>query len=58
MEERMENNNRTELDQKKIKRLLKKIVIAEKTNLKTKQYSYGPMVNKIKKMIEEEVECY
>ncbi len=54
----MENNNSTELDQKKIKRLLKKIVIAEKTNLKTKQYSYGPMVNKIKKMIEEEVECY
>ena len=54
----MEINVSTEIDHRKISRLLKKIIIAEKTNLKTKQYSYGPMVNKIKKMIEEEVECY
>lgn len=54
----MKNDFSIEVDDKKISRLLKKIIIAEKTNLKTKQNSYGPMVNKIKKMIEEEVECY
>lgn len=54
----MQRNNSDELDHKVVKRLLKKIIIAEKNNLKTKQYSFGPMVNRIKKMIEEEVECY
>ena len=54
----METINSIQIDTKKVARLLRKILISEKRNLKTKQYSYGPMVSKLKKMIEEEVECY
>ena len=41
-----------------VKRLLAKIIVKEKTNIKTKQYNDGQMVAQIKKMIEEEVKCY
>ena len=54
----MEEINEIKTDQKIINRLLKKIIVLEKNNLKTKEYSYGPIVKKIKAMIEEEVECY
>ena len=59
----MENTNSTmvngiEIDYAKINRLLKKIIIKEKINLKTKQYNDREMVKIIKKMIEEEVQCY
>ena len=37
---------------------MKKIIILEKTNLKTKKYNDVEMVKKIKRIIEEEVECY
>ncbi len=40
------------------KRLLQKIILREKQNIKTKQYSGPAMVEKISKLIEEEVECY
>lgn len=39
-------------------RVLKKIIIMEKTNIKNKRYNDSEMVKKIKKLIEEEVECY
>jgi hypothetical protein len=54
----MEDNEEIIIDQKVVTRLLKKIILLEKKNLKTKEYGYGPIVKKIKKMIEEEVECY
>lgn len=47
-----------EIDQKKVNIMWKKIIQLEKKNLKTKQYNYNEMVKKIKKVIEEEVECY
>jgi|BioPla2DNA2_1021312.scaffolds.fasta_scaffold05205_5 hypothetical protein len=50
--------NGIEIDEKKARRLLQKLIIMEKTNIKTKQYNDAEMVKKIKKEIEEEVECY
>ncbi|MBS4029851.1 MAG: hypothetical protein KGZ63_00255 [Clostridiales bacterium] len=47
-----------QIDEKKAQRLLQKLIIMEKNNIKTKQYNDGEMVKKIKKAIEEEVECY
>ena len=41
-----------------VKRLLRKIIMLEKRNLKTKEYGYAQIVKKIMAMIEEEVECY
>lgn len=47
-----------EVDTEKANRLMSKLIIKEKTNIKTKQLNDGQMVAAIKKMIEEEVECY
>ena len=43
--------------QSKMEKLEQRILL-EKKNLKTKELGYAPIVKKIKKMIEEEVECY
>lgn len=45
------------LNQKAIERLKKKLIIAESKNLKTKDKTDTQMVNDIKKWIEEEVQC-
>jgi len=50
--------NGVEIDAEKADALLIKIIIMEKTNIKTKQYNDGEMVKMIKKLIEEEAECY
>lgn len=52
------NETHIQIDEKKAERLLKKIIIMEKQNLRTKQYNDGEMVKRIKKAIEEEVECF
>lgn len=57
----MENNeivNGIEVDVDKAHRLIKKVIVKEKRNLSTKEFGDAEMVKKIKKMIEEEVECY
>lgn len=57
----MENKitvNNIEIDTKKATLLMKKIIIEEKNNLKTKQFNDTEMVKNIKKLIEEEVPCY
>jgi hypothetical protein len=57
----MENKitvNNIEIDTKKATLLIKKIIIKEKNNLKTKQLTDTEMVKSIKKLIEEEVQCY
>lgn len=57
----MENNeivNGIEVDVDKAQRLIKKVIVKEKRNLSTKEFGDVEMVKKIKKMIEEEVECY
>ena len=50
--------NGVEIDAEKTNVLLKRIIIKEKTNIKTKQYNDGEMVKMIKKLIEEVAECY
>lgn len=47
-----------EIDHQKARRLLFKLILMEKENNKTKQYNNQDMVKKIKKAIEEEVNCY
>ena len=47
-----------DIDKDKIDILLKKIIIIEKNNNKSKKYNHIEMVKKIKNLIEEEVECY
>lgn len=46
------------VDEKAIERLKRKIIIAENTNLRTKNKTDAQMVKDIKKWIEEEVKCY
>ena len=50
--------NGIEIEVDKAQRLIKKVIVKEKRNLSTKEMSSAEMIKKIKKMIEEEVECY
>ena len=50
--------NGVEIDTRKAQIMLQKVIVKEKTNIKTKQFNDHEMVKKIKKMIEEEVQCY
>lgn len=50
--------NGVEIDAKKAQRMLQRIIVREKTNIKTKEFNDTNMAKKIKKMIEEEVQCY
>ena len=50
--------NGVEIDTSKAQFMLKKLIMREKINIKTKQHTDIQMVNQIKKMIEEEVKCY
>lgn len=50
--------NGIEVDTEKAQKLIKRIIVREKRNLSTKELGNMEMVKKIKKMIEEEVECY
>ncbi|NMO94924.1 hypothetical protein [Paenibacillus lemnae] len=54
----MNSTNEIEIDVKKAERLLRKLILMEKQNLRTKQFNDAEMVKKIKKAIEEEAECY
>lgn len=47
-----------EIDVKKARNLLLRILIAEKENIATKEKGDSQMINDIKKKIEEEVKCY
>ena len=47
-----------DIDSEKVQRMLAKLIMREKTNLQTREKTDAQMVQMIKKMIEEEVECY
>lgn len=49
--------NGIEIDDQSVRRLKRKIIIAENNNLRTKTKSEAQMVSDIKKWIEEEVAC-
>jgi len=53
-----QNINGIEIDTDKVQRMLAKLIMREKTNLQTREKSDAQMVQMIKKLIEEEVECY
>lgn len=54
----MEKQESVTTENEVVERLLRKIIILEKRNLKTKEHGYAQIVKKIMAMIEEEVECY
>ena len=54
----MEELKSIEVDEQKAEKLLRKIIMQEKKNIKTKEFSDHQMVKNIMKMIEEEVECF
>ena len=54
----MKEVNGIEIDEKKARRLARKIIVMEGSNLREKEKSDGDMVKAIMKMIEEEVKCY
>ena len=54
----MKEINGIEIDEIKAKRLLQKLIMIEKKNLMSKQFGDSEIVKKIKKMIEEEVQCF
>jgi len=46
------------VDEKKVNRLIRKIIIAELNNIKSEEKNDTQMAQEIRKMIEEEVKCY
>lgn len=54
----MNHDNEVKINTQKADTMLKKLIMREKINIKTKQYNDSEMVRMIKKMIEEEVQCY
>ena len=53
-----ENINGIDVDVEKAQKLIKRVIVKEKRNLSTKEFSNPEMIIRIKKMIEEDVECY
>ena len=53
-----ENINGIDVDVEKAQKLIKRVIVKEKRNLSTKEFSNPEMIRRIKKMIEEYVECY
>ncbi|WP_291300154.1 hypothetical protein [Desulfosporosinus sp. BICA1-9] len=53
----MKEVNGIEIDEQKAKRILRKIILMETEN-RARQTSPTEMAKKIKKLIEEEVQCY
>ena len=47
-----------QIDDRKVKNILRKIIIEEARNIKTQDKSDAKMVEVIKKLIEEELKCY
>ncbi len=58
MPEQLATVEGVEVDIKKVDRMLKKIIMRENINNKTREKTDAQMVQWIKKLIEEEVECY
>ena len=58
----MNENNMQEssldINDEKVNNLIRRILIAESKNMKSQAITDTQMVNKIKAMIEEEIQCY
>ena len=53
-----DNNDTIQVNDEKVLRLLKRLLIAESTNLKSKDKSDKQMIQYIQEKIKEEAECY
>lgn len=51
-------DNKITIDEKKVERLIRKIIIAEARNINSEEKNDVQMAKDIRKMIEEEVKCY
>lgn len=49
--------NRNDIDDEKLKRIVKKIITLENDNVKTRELNDEDMKKKIAKIIEEEIKC-
>ena len=49
-----ENINGIDVDVEKAQKLIKRVIVKEKRNLSTKEFSNPEMIRRIKKMIEED----
>ncbi|MCL2153082.1 MAG: hypothetical protein FWH57_09025 [Oscillospiraceae bacterium] len=58
MADMISNANSTSIETEKVQRMLARLIMREKNNLQTREKSDAQMVQMIKKMIEEEVQCY
>ena len=50
-----ENINGIDVDVEKAQKLIKRVIVKEKRNLSTKEFSNPEMIRRIKKMIEEDM---
>ena len=53
-----DNNDTIRVNDEKVLRLLKRLLIAESTNLKSKDKTDKQMIQYIQEKIKEETECY
>ena len=53
-----DSNGEIGVDERKVKKILRRIIVEESKNWKSQEKSDTQMVKLIKDLIEEEVECY
>ncbi|MDK2824229.1 MAG: hypothetical protein PWP71_2147 [Clostridia bacterium] len=57
MEEKIVRKNGVDIDLTKVRRIIMRIILEERNNVKTKECSDSQMVDKLQKIIEEEAKC-
>ena len=58
MNENAVHESSLEINEEKVNNLIRRILIAESKNMNSQAITDIQMVNKIKAMIEEEIQCY
>ncbi len=53
-----DNQLRIDVDENKVSKIIRRIILAELSNIKSEEKSDEQMAQQIRKMIEEEVNCY
>ncbi len=53
-----DNQLRIDVDENKVSKIIRRIILAELSNIKSQEKSTEQMAQQIRKMIEEEVNCY
>ncbi|MDD5936770.1 MAG: hypothetical protein PUC65_14590 [Clostridiales bacterium] len=53
----MNMNNKIDIDERKIRNMMFRIIKLEKDNIRTKEFTDNDIKNKIRQIIEEEIQC-